>query len=75
MDEVGLNRPPAFREILPSQIPIATMDPTKVAQDDSLARMRKSYDQAQDRVQAVSYDKMGDRLQRKREGSIVDIQV
>lgn len=73
MDSVNL--PPAFRELLPSQIPIPTMDPTKVAQDDSLARMRKSYDQAQDRIQEVSYDKMGDRLDNKRQGSIVDIKV
>jgi hypothetical protein len=68
-------RPPAFKQVEPSGIPIATMDPTKVQQTESLTRMRKSYDEAQRQVQAASYDKMGHRKQKYLEGQLVGIEV
>lgn len=68
-------RPPAFKQVEPAGLPIATLDPTKVQQTESLTRMRKSYDEAQRQVQAASYDKMGQRHQRYREAQIIDIGV
>lgn len=66
-------RPPAFKQVEPSGIPIATLDPTRVQQSESLSRMRKSYDEAQRLVQAASYDQMGHRKQKYLEGQLVDI--
>lgn len=67
-------RPPAFKQVEPAGLPIATLDPTKVQQTESLTRMRKSYDEAQRQVQAASYDKMGHRKQKYLEGQLVDIE-
>ena len=69
--------PPAFKEATPSKlpIPIATLDPTKVAHDDSISRMRKSYNEARQTIQSTSYDKMGDHTQRHKQAQMVDIKV
>jgi len=64
---------PAFAAMQPSGIPVATADPTKVDQDMSLARMRKSYDEAQRQIQEASYGRMGQRLASFREGTVVDV--
>jgi hypothetical protein len=66
---------PAFRKTQPADIPVASLDPTKIAQTQSLTRMKKSYDEAQRQIQAASYDQLGQRLQRHEQAALIDLVV
>jgi hypothetical protein len=60
---------PAFRKTQPTDIPVASLDPKKIAQ----TRMKKSYDGNQRQIQAASYDQLGQRLQRRDQAALVDL--
>jgi hypothetical protein len=66
---------PAFRKTQPADIPVASLDSTKIAQTQSLTRMKKSYDEAQRQIQKASYDKLGQRPQRYYQAILVNLLV
>ena len=66
---------PAFRKTQPADIPVASLDSTKIAQTQSLTRMKKSYDEAQRQIQEATYDKLGELGQRYYQAILVDLLV
>ena len=66
---------PEFKRIKPADIAVPNLDLMKVMQTQNLSRMKKSYDKAQRQIQKVSYDKLGQRLQRYYQAILVDLLV